>query len=99
MSNVVHVSCDATDPFGLREQLFEFFGGQAGHDHSKNPAHHTTGSKLVRRWVVLKLKLDTIHRSIMQTDGVSPDDSSRCSLSSLTASAVLVRSSFPSSAR
>ena len=22
-----HVSCDATDPFGLREQLFEFFGG------------------------------------------------------------------------
>jgi hypothetical protein len=25
-SNVVHVSCDATDPFGLREQLFEFFG-------------------------------------------------------------------------
>ena len=27
LSNVVHVSCDATDPFGLREQLFEFFGG------------------------------------------------------------------------
>jgi hypothetical protein len=27
LSNVVHVSCDATDPFGLREQLFEFCNG------------------------------------------------------------------------
>ena len=27
-----HVSCDATDPFGLREQLFEFFSGEATHE-------------------------------------------------------------------
>ena len=69
------------------------------HDHSKNPAHHTTGSKLAPRQAVLKFNLDAIHHSIMQTDGVSPDDMGRCSLSSLTASAVLARSSFPSSAR
>jgi len=69
------------------------------HDQSKNPAHHTTGSKLAPRQAVLKFNLDAIHRSIMQTDGVSPNDMGRCSLSSLTASAVLARSSFPSSAR
>jgi len=27
LSNVVQASCDATAPSGLREQLFEFFGG------------------------------------------------------------------------
>src|SRR5690348_5263921 len=30
------------------------FGRHRHHDHSKNPAHHTTGSKLACRWVVLK---------------------------------------------
>ena len=69
------------------------------HDQSKNPAHHTTGSKLAPRQAVLKFNLDAIHYSIMQTDGVSPDDVSGCSLSFLTASAVLARSSFPSSVR
>jgi hypothetical protein len=68
------------------------FGRHRHHDQSKNPAHHTTGSKLVPGRVVLKFNLDAIHRSIMQTDGVSPDDISGCSLSSLTASAVLARS-------
>jgi hypothetical protein len=29
------------------------FGRHRHHDHSKNPAYHTTGSKLARRWVVL----------------------------------------------
>jgi hypothetical protein len=75
------------------------FGRHRHHDQSKNPAHHTTGSKLASRQAVLKFNLDTIHRSIMQTDGVSRDDIGGCSLSSLTASAVLARSSFPSSAR
>ena len=75
------------------------FGRHRHHDQSKNPAHHTVGSKLTRRRAVLKFNLDAIYRSIMQTDGVSPTDISRCSLSSLTASAVLARSSFPSSAR
>jgi hypothetical protein len=37
------------------------------HDQSKNPAHHTTGSKLATRRAVLKFNLDAIHRSIMQT--------------------------------
>jgi hypothetical protein len=75
------------------------FGRHRHHDQSKNPAHHTTGSKLAPRQAVLKFNLDAIHHSIMQTDGVSPDDVSGCSLSFLTASAVLARSSFPSSAR
>jgi len=75
------------------------FGRHRHHDQSENPAHHTTGSKLAPRRAVLKFNLDAIYRSIMETDGVSPDDISRCSLSSLTASAVLARSSFPSSAR
>src|SRR4029077_4085773 len=75
------------------------FGRHRHHDQSKNPAHHTRESKLARRGVVLKFNLDTIDRSIMQTDGASPDDISRCSLSSLTASVVLARSLFPSSAR
>src|SRR6476660_2408810 len=26
------VSCDSTDPFSLREQLFEFFSGETGHE-------------------------------------------------------------------
>ena len=69
------------------------------HDQSKNPAHHTIGSKLTPRRAVLKFNLNTIHRPIIETDGVSPDDISRCSLSSLTASAVLARLSFPLSAR
>jgi hypothetical protein len=73
------------------------FGRHRHHDQSKNPAHHTTGSKLAPRRAVLKFNLDAIYRSIMQTDGVSPDDIGGCSLSSLTASAVLARSSFPSS--
>jgi hypothetical protein len=75
------------------------FGRHRHHDQSKNPAHHTTGSKLAPRRAVLKSNLDAIHHSMMQTDGESPDDISRCSLSSLTASAVLARSLFPSSAR
>jgi hypothetical protein len=75
------------------------FGRHRHHDQSKNPAHHTTGSKLAPRQAVLKFNLDAIRRLIMQTDGVSPDDVSGCSLSFLTASAVLARSSFPSSAR
>jgi hypothetical protein len=32
LSNVVHASSDATAPFSSREQLFEFFGGEAGHE-------------------------------------------------------------------
>src|SRR4029079_18709318 len=75
------------------------FGRHRHQDQSKNPAHHITESKLAPRGVVLKFNLDTIGRSIMQTDGASPDDISRCSLSSLIASAVLARSLFPSSAR
>jgi hypothetical protein len=43
------------------------FGRHRHHDQSKNPAHHTTGSKLAPRQAVLKFKLDAIHRSIMQT--------------------------------
>ena len=85
---------------GTRSEIaIHEFGRHRHHDQSKNPAHHTTGSKLAPRRAVLKFNLDAIYRSIMQTDGVSPDDTSRCSLSSLTASAVLARSSFPSSAR
>jgi hypothetical protein len=68
------------------------FGRHRHHDQSKNPAHHTTGSKLAPRRAVLKFNFDAIHRSIMQTDGESPDEMSRSSLSSLTASAVLARS-------
>jgi len=75
------------------------FGRHRHHDQSKNPAHHTTESKLAPRRAVLKFNLDAIHRSIIQTDNVPPNDISGCSLSSLTASAVLARSSFPSSAR
>jgi hypothetical protein len=85
---------------GTRSEIaIHEFGRHRHHDQSKNPAHHTTGSKLVPRRAALKFNLDAIYRSIMQTDGVSPDDISRCSLSSLTASAVLARSLFPSSAR
>ena len=75
------------------------FGRHRHHDQSKNPAHHTTGSKLAPPRAVLKFNLDAILRSTMQTEGVSPDDIGGCSLSSLTASAVLARSLFPSSAR
>jgi hypothetical protein len=60
------------------------FGRHRHHDQSKNPAYHTTGSKLARRRAVLKFNLGTIHSSIMQTDGVSPDESNECLLSSLT---------------
>jgi hypothetical protein len=44
------------------------FGRHRHHDQSKNPAHHTTGSKLAPRRAVLKFNLDAIHRSIMQTE-------------------------------
>jgi hypothetical protein len=37
------------------------FGRHRHHDQSKNPAHHTTGSKLVPRRAVLKFNLDIIH--------------------------------------
>ena len=67
-------------------------GRHCHHDQSKNPAHHTTGSKLAPRRAVLKFNLDAIHRAVMKTDRVSPDDISGCSLSSLTPSAVLARS-------
>jgi hypothetical protein len=50
------------------------FGRHRHQDQSKNPAHHTTGSKLAPRRAVLKFNLDAIHRSIMQTDRASPDD-------------------------
>jgi len=43
------------------------FGRHRHHDQSKNPAHHTTGSKLAPRGVVLKFDLDAIRRLIMQT--------------------------------
>src|SRR4029450_12769080 len=36
------------------------FGRHRHHDQSKNPAHHTTGSKLAPRGVVLKLGLDAM---------------------------------------
>src|SRR4029077_15808406 len=49
------------------------FGRHRHHDQSKNPAHHTTGSKLPPRRAVLKFDLNAIHRSIMQPDGVSGD--------------------------
>jgi hypothetical protein len=75
------------------------FGRHRHHDQSKNPTHHTTESKLAPRQAVLKFNLGAIRRSIMQTDGVSPNDISGCSLSSLTALAVSARSSFLSSAR
>jgi hypothetical protein len=42
------------------------FGRHRHHDQSKNPAHHTTGSKLAPRRAVLKFDLDAIHRSTMQ---------------------------------
>jgi hypothetical protein len=38
------------------------FGRHRHHDQSKNPAHHTTGSKLAFRRAVLKFNLDAIHR-------------------------------------
>jgi hypothetical protein len=37
------------------------FGRHRHHDQSKNPAHHTTGSKLAPRRAVLKFNLDAIH--------------------------------------
>jgi hypothetical protein len=80
------------------EIAIDEFGRHRHHDQSKNPAHHTTGSKLAPREAVLKLNLNAIHRCIMQTDGISQDDFSRCSLFSLTGSAVLAQSSFPLSA-
>jgi hypothetical protein len=43
------------------------FGRHRHHDQSKNPAHHTTRSKLAPRRAVLKFDLDAIHRSTMQT--------------------------------
>ena len=43
------------------------FGRHRHHDQSKNPAHHTTGSKLAPRRAVLKFNLDAIYRSTMQT--------------------------------
>ena len=43
------------------------FGRHRHHDQSKNPAHHTTGSKLAPRRAVLEFDLDAIHCSIMQT--------------------------------
>jgi hypothetical protein len=43
------------------------FGRHRHHDQSKNPAHHTTGSKLAPRRAVLKFNLDAIHHSTMQT--------------------------------
>jgi hypothetical protein len=42
------------------------FGRHRHHDQSKNPAHHTAGSKLAPRRAVLKFNLDAIHRSIMK---------------------------------
>ena len=36
------------------------FGRHRHHDQSKNPAHHTTGSKLAPRRAVLKFDLDAI---------------------------------------
>jgi hypothetical protein len=42
------------------------FGRHRHHDQSKNPAHHTTGSKLAPRRAVLKFNLDAVHRSTMQ---------------------------------
>jgi hypothetical protein len=68
------------------------FGRHRHQDQSKNPAHHTTGSKLAPRRAVLKFNFDAIHRSIMQTDGASPDDLSRCSRSSLTGNLTSVSS-------
>jgi hypothetical protein len=44
------------------EKAIHEFGRHRHHDQSKNPAHHTTGSKLVPRRAVLKFNLDTIHR-------------------------------------
>jgi hypothetical protein len=70
------------------------FGRHRHQDQSKNPAHHTTESKLAPRRAVLKFNLDAIHRSMMQTDGVPLDAIRGCSLSFLTASAVLARSSL-----
>src|SRR5207237_5529729 len=49
------------------EIMIHEFGRHRHHDQSKNPANHTTGSKLAPREVVLKFDLDAIHRSIMQT--------------------------------
>src|SRR6266516_3966051 len=43
------------------------FGRHRHHDQSKNPAHHTTGSKLAPRRAVLKFNLDTIHHSICKS--------------------------------
>jgi hypothetical protein len=42
------------------------FGRHRHHDQSKNPAHHTTGSKLAPRRAVLKFNFDGIHRSIIK---------------------------------
>jgi hypothetical protein len=36
------------------------FGRHRHHDQSKNPAHHTTGSKFAPRRAVLKFDLDAI---------------------------------------
>jgi hypothetical protein len=46
------------------------FGRHRHHDQSKNPSHHTTGSKLAPRQAVLKFNLDAIHHPVMQNDGV-----------------------------
>ncbi len=74
------------------------FGRHRHHDNSKNPAHHTTGSKLAPRQAVLKVNLDAPPLD-NANDGSSPNDISGCSLSFLTGSAVLARSLFPSSVR
>jgi hypothetical protein len=52
------------------------FGRHRHHDQSKNPAHHTKGSKLAPWRAVLKFNLDAIHHTIMQNDGASPAFSS-----------------------
>jgi hypothetical protein len=46
------------------------FGRYRHHDQSKNPAHHTKGSKLTPRRAVLKFNLDAIHGPVTQIDGV-----------------------------
>jgi hypothetical protein len=52
---------------GTRSEIaIHEFGGHGHHDQSKNPAHHTTGSKLARERVVAKFNLHAIHCSIMQ---------------------------------
>jgi len=50
---------------GTRSEIaIHEFGRHRHHDQSKNPAHHTTGSKLALQRAVLKFNIDVVGRTV-----------------------------------